>query len=84
MKNIFVILAILTLTSTSGVCKPGGWLFDILDRSSITIGPGYQQPQCYNQSVYYRPAPVYYRPAPVYYPNNSFEFRGNRGYHHCR
>jgi hypothetical protein len=100
MKKITLTLVILTVTATSGFCKPGGWFFDILERSSVSVNSGYyQQPQhCqpapvyYQQpQYYYRPAPVYYqqpqyyyRPAPVYYPNTSFEYRGNRGHYHCR
>lgn len=71
MKTAKVILAatIVTLaTTSSGFCKPGGWLFDFLDRSTISINSGYSQP------VYYRPVPVYhcepvrvYHSAPVYY-----------------
>ena len=69
MKKTILTLAILTVTATSGFCKPGGWFFDILERSSVSVNTGYyQQPQYYRQApVYYQPAPVYYQPAPVYY-----------------
>lgn len=63
MKKTLVVIAVMTMTASSGYCKPGGWLWDILDRSTINVQTGYG----YNQPVYYRPAPVYYQPAPVYY-----------------
>jgi hypothetical protein len=67
--KVFLAVAVVSLaTMSNGFCKPGGWFFDLLDRSTISINSGYSQP------TYYRPAPVYYcepvqvyRPAPVYY-----------------
>ena len=58
-------------------CKPGGWLLDLLDKTSVNVNTGYYnqqpvyytQPIYYSQPVYYRQTPpqLYYAPVPVYY-----------------
>ena len=77
MKIILATLTIFLITMSCGNCKPGGWFWDLLDRSSINNNNGYYiqqpvhytQPIYYNQPVYYRQSPpqVYYTPVPVYY-----------------
>ena len=96
MKTLITAVLFGVLTTSVGYSKPGGWFFDLLDRSSITVSSGYGScgPQYYQQPVYYQqprviyyqqPAPVYYQqPAPVYYQrpyqNNSYHYNGR----HCR
>ncbi len=68
MKKVIITTAICLATASSGFCKPGGWFFDLLDRSTVTVNTGYNQPVYYRQpQVYCQPAPVYYQQAPVYY-----------------
>ena len=69
MKTLLTTILFGVLTTSVGYSKPGGWFFDILDRSSITVSSGYYAParSYYQQPVYYQqPAPVYYQ-QPVYY-----------------
>ena len=96
MKTLITAVLFGVLTTSVGYSKPGGWFFDLLDRSSVTVSSGYGScgPQYYQQPVYYQqprviyyqqPAPVYYQqPAPVYYQrpyqNNSYHYNGR----HCR
>ena len=97
MKTLIVAVLFGALTTSVGYSKPGGWFFDLLDRSSITVSSGYGScgPQYHQQPVYYQQprviyyqqlAPVYYQqPAPVYYQqpyqNNSYNYHGRK---HCR
>jgi hypothetical protein len=66
MKTLVAALLLTGATMSNGFCKPGGWFFDLLDRSSISINSGYS---CGTpRQVYYQSAPVYYvQPAPVHY-----------------
>lgn len=94
MKTLLLTILFGVATASSGYCKPGGWFFDILERSNFTVNSGYcapapgyyQQPVYYQQPrvIYYQqPTPTYYQPAPVYYQrpyyHNHYQYSGR----HC-
>ena len=96
MKTLAATVLFGVLTTSVGYSKPGGWFFDLLDRSSITVNSGYgsqghhyyQQPVYYQQPqvIYYQqPRVIYYQqPVPVYYQqpyqNNHYNYHRR----HCR
>ena len=74
MKILLTTITLTILTTASGYSKPGGWLFDLLDRSSISVSSG-------SAPVYYSaPAPVYYYQQPVYYQSVPVVSRGGDVY----
>ena len=97
MKKLIIVLLTTAAASTSHA-KPGGWIKDFFQGSSVTYSSGHcHQPQ---QQVYYerpvnynQPAVIYYQ-QPIYYtqprnvpmqPYQNFQRQGgNYYYNHCR
>jgi hypothetical protein len=95
MKKLIIALLMTTTVASTLHAKPGGWIKDFFQGSSITYSSGYcHQPRrvYYERPVYYsQPAVIYYE-QPHYYqqpryvpmqPYQSFQWQGGQ-YHNNR
>ena len=67
MKTLIATLLI-TCTATT-YAKPGGWIKDFFQGSSISISSGYypqQQSHCHERVYHCEPAVIYYEPARIH------------------
>lgn len=93
MKTTLAVLVILTVTTYNGYCKAGGWIWDLMERSSVTYNNQcHQQASYHRQPVYYTQPrtfvyyndPVYYVPAPSLYQPRRHRPNSNYNGGHCQ